>query len=66
MISKERILVDPDKIKEIMEWPIPKDVFDVQAFVGITGYYQKFIEGFSKIVNPLTYLQKREKYVYGI
>ena len=59
MISKEGILVDSDKIKEIMEWVIPKDVSDVRLFMGITGYYQKFIEGFSKIVNPITSLQKK-------
>ena len=53
--------MDPDKIREIMEWHVPKDVSDVRSFMGITGYYRKFIEGFSKIVNPITSLQKKGK-----
>jgi hypothetical protein len=42
-----------------MEWPIPKDVADIRSFMGITGYYRRFIEGFSKIVYPITSLQKK-------
>ena len=61
VISKEGISVDPDKIKAIMEWHVPKDVLDVWSFMGITGYYQKFTEGFSKIVNLVTSLQKKGK-----
>ena len=44
-----------------MDWPIPQDISDVRLFMGITGYYQKFIEGFLKIVNPITSLQKKGK-----
>jgi len=51
--------VDPDKIKAIMEWPVPRDVSDVRSFMGITSYYQRFIEGFSKIAYPITSLQKK-------
>ena len=61
MISNEGISVDPDKIKAIMEWHVPKYVSDVQSFMGITGYYQKLIKGFSKIVNPITSLQEKGK-----
>ena len=60
-MTKEGIFVDPEKIKAIEEWPIPKDVTDVQSFMGITGYYRRFIEGFSRITNPITYLQKNGK-----
>jgi hypothetical protein len=59
MISEEGIAVDPEKIKSIMEQPIPKDVEDIISFMGITSYYQRFIEGFSKIAYPITSLQKR-------
>ena len=61
VISKEGISLDPDKIIAITEWHVPKDVSDVRFFMGITGYYQKFIEGFLKIVNPITSLQKKGK-----
>jgi hypothetical protein len=53
VISSEGIVVDPEKIKSIMEWPVPKDVVDIQSFMGITRYYRKFIEGFSKIAYPI-------------
>jgi hypothetical protein len=59
IVSKEGIVVDPEKIKSIMDWPIPKDVSDIRSFMGITSYYQNFIEGFSKIAHPITSLQKK-------
>jgi hypothetical protein len=60
VISEEGIAVDPEKIRAIMEWPIPKDVADIRSFMGITGYYRRFIEGFSKIAYPITSYRKRE------
>ena len=59
VVTKEGISVDPEKIKAIEDWPVPKDVTDLQSFMGITGYYQRFIEGFSRIANPITSLQKK-------
>jgi hypothetical protein len=59
MIFEEGIAVDPEKIKDIMEWHIPKDVEDIISFMGITGYYRRFIEGFSNILYPITSLQKK-------
>ena len=59
VISSEGIAVDLENIKSIMEWPIPKDVTDIRSFMGITGYYCIFIEGFSKIAYPITSLQKK-------
>ena len=61
VISKEGISLDPGNIRAIMECHIPKYVLDVWSFMGITGYYRKFIEGFSKIANPITSLQKKGK-----
>ena len=66
VISKEGISVDHDKIREIMELHVLKDVSNVRLFMGIIDYYRKFIKEFSKIANPITSLQKREKYLYGI
>ena len=60
-MTKEGISVDLEKIKEIEDWPVPKDVTDVRSFMGITSYYRRFIEGFSRIVNPITSLQKKGK-----
>ena len=61
VVTKEGISVDLEKIRAIKDWPVPKDVTDVRSFVGITGYYRRFIEGFSKITNPITSLQKKGK-----
>jgi hypothetical protein len=59
VISLEGIVVDLEKIKSIMEWPMPKDVVDTWSFTGIIGYYRRFIEGFSMIAYPITSLQKK-------
>ena len=60
-MTKEGISVDPEKIRAIEDWRVPKDVTDVRSFMGITGYYRRFIEGFSKIGNPITSLQNKGK-----
>ena len=60
VVTKEWISIDPEKIKAIEDW-VPKDVTDVQSFMGITGYYWRFIEGFSRIENLITSLQKKGK-----
>jgi hypothetical protein len=49
--------MDPEKIKAILEWPVPKNAHEVRSFVGLVGYYQRFVEGFSKIAKPITTLQ---------
>ena len=61
VVTKEVISVDPEKIKAIEDWPVPKYVTDVRLFMGITSYYWRFIEGFLRIANPITSLQKKEK-----
>ena len=64
VVTKEGISLDPKKIKAIEDWSVPKDVTDVRSFMGITGYYQRFIEGFSRIVNSINSLQKEGKKFY--
>ena len=56
IITKEGIAVDPEKIRTIMEWPVPKDVADIQSFMGLTGYYRWFVERFSRVAYPITSL----------
>ena len=46
-ISNEGISVDPEKIEAIMSWPAPRKVTDVRSFMGLLGYYRRFIEGYS-------------------
>ena len=59
--TKEGISIDPKKIRAIEDWLVPKDVTDVRSFMGITGYYQRFIEGFSRIANLINSLQKKKE-----
>ena len=56
VVTKEGISVDPEKIWAIEDWSVPKDVTDVRSFMGITGYYRRFIEGFSRIANLINSL----------
>jgi hypothetical protein len=58
-MSKEWVTVDPNNIRSIMEWPTPKDVSNIRSFMGLEGYYRRFIKGFSKIGCPITTLQKK-------
>ena len=59
IISKEGIAVDPGKIEAIKSWPTPTNVKEVRSFLGLAGYYQRFVEGFSKIALPLTQLTRK-------
>ena len=59
IIFEKGISIEPDKIKSIIDWLVLKDVTDVWSFMGIIGYYKKFIDGFLKIANPITSLKKK-------
>ena len=51
--------MDPEKIEAIMNWPTPRNVTDVRYFMGLVGYYRRFIEGFSKVAHAITSFQKK-------
>jgi hypothetical protein len=53
--------MDPEKVKSIQEWPTPRNVTEVRSFMGLAGYYRRFIAGFSRIAHAITSLQKKEK-----
>jgi hypothetical protein len=53
--------VDPAKVTSIMDWKVPSTVSEIQSFLVLAGYYQRFIEGFSKIAKPMTSLLEKGK-----
>ncbi|KAK1695290.1 hypothetical protein QYE76_011987 [Lolium multiflorum] len=55
------IAVDPAKIKTVAEWKVPTTQTEVRAFLGLAGYYRRFVEGFSSIARPMTQLLKKDK-----
>jgi hypothetical protein len=64
VISLEGIMVDPSKVKEVLDWKQPTTVYEVQSFLGLAGYYRRFIPNISKIAKPITELLKKgNKYV---
>ncbi|GJU79126.1 putative reverse transcriptase domain-containing protein [Tanacetum coccineum] len=66
VIDSQGIHVDPAKIESIKDWASPKSPTEISQFLGLAGYYRRFIEGFSKIAKPMTKLtQKKVKFEWG-
>ncbi|GJZ27220.1 putative reverse transcriptase domain-containing protein [Tanacetum coccineum] len=66
VIDSQGIHVDPAKIESIKDWASPKTPTEIRQFLGLAGYYQRFIEGFSKIAKPMTKLtQKKVGFEWG-
>lgn len=66
VISPEGVSMEPARIQNILGWPEPKSVFDIQAFLGFGNFYRKFIEGYSRITAPLSALTKKTGGVKGL
>ncbi|GJU53430.1 reverse transcriptase domain-containing protein [Tanacetum coccineum] len=66
LIDSQGLHVDPAKIEAVKNWTSPTTPTEVRQFLGLAGYYRRFIEGFSKIAKPLTKLtQKNKNYIWG-
>jgi hypothetical protein len=61
VISRGGIYVDPSKVQDVLIWKAPTSVGDIQNFLELAGYYQIFIDGFSKISKLLIELLKKDK-----
>jgi hypothetical protein len=61
VISKGGISVDPSKVQDVLSWKAPTSIGDIQSFLGLAGYYRRFIEGFSKVSKPMTELLEMDK-----
>ena len=61
MVSKEDIIVELEKVRVIMEWESPRNMDEVRSFMGLAGYYRRFIRNFSRIAYPIASLQRKCK-----
>ncbi|XP_060200317.1 uncharacterized mitochondrial protein AtMg00860-like [Lycium barbarum] len=65
VVSAEGVKVDPYKIQAIVEWKLPKSPTEVRSFLGLAGYYRRFVKGLSIIACPLTKLLRKDvKFVW--
>jgi hypothetical protein len=65
--SSKGISMDPSKVWDVLDWKPPRIVHHIRSFLGLAGYYRRFIPNFSKIAKPITdILKKDEKYVWDV
>ncbi|GJW04056.1 putative reverse transcriptase domain-containing protein [Tanacetum coccineum] len=66
VVNRDGIHIDPSKVESVKNWKTPESLTKIRSFLGLAGYYRRFIENFSKIAKPLTLLtQKNKTYVWG-
>lgn len=63
IISGQAVAMDPEKVSVVADWPIPTSIRALRGFLGLTGYYQKFIKDYGLIAMPLTKLTKKEEFI---
>jgi hypothetical protein len=61
ILTAEGVAVDPKKVTTMANWKNPTSVTEIQSFLGLVGYYMRFIEGFSKIARPIIMLLQKDR-----
>jgi hypothetical protein len=64
-VTSQGVAMDKDKIQAIQDWPVPKNVKQLRGFLGLTGYYRRFIKSYARVAAPLTELLKKESFVWN-
>ncbi|KAL0543800.1 hypothetical protein IC582_018905 [Cucumis melo] len=59
VVSSEGVSVDPAEIEAVTSWPRPSTISEIRSFLGLAGYYRRFVEHFSRIASPLTQLTRK-------
>ena len=60
IVSASGVSVDPEKVEAVMSWERPKSIFEIRSFLGLAGYYRRFIEDFSRLAAPMTKLTRKK------
>lgn len=60
IISKDGVKPNPDKVEKVLKWPLPKNPKEIKQFLGLVGYYRRFIKDFSRITKPMTKFLKKD------
>ena len=66
ILSAKGVAVDPSKVKDVLNWKQPQTVTDIRSFLGLAGYYRRFIKDFSKIAKPMTTLLIKMQSLCGV
>ncbi|POS82770.1 hypothetical protein EPUL_005785, partial [Erysiphe pulchra] len=61
VVSDKGVSVDPEKIRAITKWPVPRDKHEVRSFLGLCTYYRRFVKGFANVAKPLTKLTEEKR-----
>lgn len=63
LISQQGVAMDTKKVEAILKWSIPKSVMALRGFLGLAGYYRRFIAGYGKMARPLTNMLKKGNFL---